>query len=448
MDDARPCPVPPAPQPGEPLEGAALLRSVAPGHDAVLDAALAELGTSGRATDPLAAGAALRAAGIAPERAAAALSQAELRERARIKLGDRVDAMLLTRAGVEQATRWQVAALHAAVLRAAGVEQVTDVGCGLGADTHALAAAGLNVTGIEADEQTAAAAAHNLAGLGRVVHDEADATLARPEGVDPARWGLWFDPARRTGVADATGRARRVSSPQDLRPSLDLVTTLAQRAALTGCKVGPGWRHADIPPGAHAQWVSHAGDLVEAVLWMGPVLRPQDDPAPVSPTVPRAGTRSATRLGTDGSVLAHADSSQLPAEGHRVLGSQDEPGTFLVEPDPALSQAGLLGVALGPGDAELGPGVGWGTSDSPAGSAWTRTHRIVELLAPRPKAIRQWARRTEVGELVVRKHGSTVDPATVRKGVRTTGTRRAILLLTRVGDRQLALEIAPPILSA
>lgn len=438
-----------APDPDDPLAGVDLLRSVAPGSDPALDALVAEARATG---DAFAAAALLRGAGFAPERAAAALSQAELRATGTAKLGERAAGMLLTRAGLEQATRWQVAELHGRLLAAAGIEQVTDVGCGLGADTWALTRHVPAVTALEADAETAAAAAHNLAGTGAVVeHREVDASWQPPAAPEAARCALWFDPARRTGVADARGRARRVSGPTGLRPSLELVTTLAGRVGLTGCKVGPGWRHGDVPAGAHAQWVSHDGDLVEAVLWMGRALAsPGGAPDPLRPV---AGAHSATRLDHDGTVLAHTDSTALPPSpagmpGHRVLTSEDELGTHLWEPDPALAQAGLVGVVAGGAAearaAELGTGVGWMTADLPGDPAWVRTHRVVEVMAPRPKVLSAWARRREVGELVLRKHGSSLDPAVVRQRIRTRGDQRRVLLLTRIGDRQVAVETEAP----
>ncbi|MET8367367.1 SAM-dependent methyltransferase, partial [Micromonospora sp. NPDC005194] len=89
--------------------------------------------------DPLAAASALRAGGVPPALAAAALTQAELRHRAVGKFGPAAAGMFLTRAGLEQATRRVVADRRAERLRAAGVRTLADLGCGLGAD--ALAAA-------------------------------------------------------------------------------------------------------------------------------------------------------------------------------------------------------------------------------------------------------------------------------------------------------------------
>ena len=56
----------------------------------------------------------LREAGYAPELVSAALLQSQLRARAQDKFGTFADAMLFTVDGLEQATRFAVAARHAA----------------------------------------------------------------------------------------------------------------------------------------------------------------------------------------------------------------------------------------------------------------------------------------------------------------------------------------------
>ncbi|MDO5494427.1 MAG: SAM-dependent methyltransferase, partial [bacterium] len=78
-----------------------------------------------------------------PELVAAALTQQHLRQRAESKLGEFARTLLFTEAGLQQATRLQVAAQHARRYRDAGVTHVADLGCGLGIDSLALAALGL-----------------------------------------------------------------------------------------------------------------------------------------------------------------------------------------------------------------------------------------------------------------------------------------------------------------
>src|SRR3712207_5407287 len=104
----------------------------------------------------------LRALGHSPGLVATVLTQARLRARAVPKFGEFAGRMLFTEAGLEQATRLPVAALHAGRFRTAGVRRVADLGCGLGGDAMAMAALDLDVLAVDADEGTAALASYNL----------------------------------------------------------------------------------------------------------------------------------------------------------------------------------------------------------------------------------------------------------------------------------------------
>ena len=86
----------------------------------------------------------LRKAGHSAELVAAVVHQLELRFKARGKFGPFAERMMLTQAGLEQATRLSVAARHAGRMRDAGVRHVADLGCGLGADAMAMAALGID----------------------------------------------------------------------------------------------------------------------------------------------------------------------------------------------------------------------------------------------------------------------------------------------------------------
>jgi hypothetical protein len=120
--------------------------------------------------------AALRRQGHPPDLVATVLSQAKLRSKARAKFGEFASRMLFTEAGLEQATRLKVAALHAGRFARAGIGHVADLGCGIGGDALAFAAVDLEVTAAEADEVTAAIAAYNLTPFPkvRVLHARAE----------------------------------------------------------------------------------------------------------------------------------------------------------------------------------------------------------------------------------------------------------------------------------
>ena len=82
----------------------------------------------------------LRAAGHDAGLVATVLTQAKLRSRARAKFGAFADRMFFTEDGLEQASRLQVAALHAGRFCGAGLTRVADLGCGIGSESLAMAA--------------------------------------------------------------------------------------------------------------------------------------------------------------------------------------------------------------------------------------------------------------------------------------------------------------------
>src|SRR5699024_11557388 len=103
----------------------------------------------------------LRSEGHAAEVVNSVLSQLKLRTQAETKFGPFVERMLFTDAGLQQATPLQVAAHHARRFEHAGVDEVIDLGAGLGADALALAGLDIAVTAVEIDATTAAATTIN-----------------------------------------------------------------------------------------------------------------------------------------------------------------------------------------------------------------------------------------------------------------------------------------------
>ena len=221
------------------------------------------------------ASARFRAAGLSAEQAATVMTQQRLRSRAREKFGEFADGMLFTADGLEQATRLEIAAGHAERFAQASIATVHDLGCGIGADAMAMAVLGMTVQAIDADPVTAAIADLNLrpwpdsrARVGTV-----EAFISPPDAARD-RVGAWLDPARRIrGVADIQGRTRRVFRLEDISPSWELVGQIAAAIPATGVKLSPSFPHDHIPRGAEAQWVSRAGELLECVIWHGPLVR-------------------------------------------------------------------------------------------------------------------------------------------------------------------------------
>jgi hypothetical protein len=372
----------------------------------------------------------LREAGYAPDLVAAALLQTQLRARARDKFGTFADGMLFTPDGLEQATRFAVAARHAARYLRAEVRLVHDLGCGIGGDAMAFAGLELAVRAVDADAVTATVAGVNLRHwpAARVVHGRAE-DVALPTGADATHTGVWVDPARRlAGPADARGRSRRVFSLDRISPTWAQVQGYAAQVPATGAKLAPAFPHAAVPRGAEAQWVSWRGEVVECAVWWGPLVE----------TAGRTAT--VLRPGSDGITLTEADAAAA-APPLRSMGGL---GGYLYEPDRAVIRAGLTGaLARLVGGAELDDGVGYVAADVAATVPWAHRYAVVEALPWNVKAVRSWLRSRGLGRLTIKKRGVALDPEAVRQQLRLTGSGEATVVLTRVAGQTYALVVDP-----
>ncbi len=344
------------------------------------------------------------------EKAAAATTQARLRERAVAKFGDAAPLMFFTPDALEQATRSRVADHRAARLAAAIPEgSVIDLGCGIGGDLLAFSRAGLVAAGIDQDPVRVAMARANLAALGLAgAVQVGDATT-----VDPSGFGAAFaDPARRGGRG-------RVFDVDGWTPPWPWVLDLLRRRALV--KVAPGIGHDLVPQGVEAEWVSDGGEVKEAVLW-SPDLSTTD--------------RRATVIGEGG--LATLTQEDDPGAEVRSVGD------YLYEPDGAVIRAGLVtAVAAGVGGGLLDPHIAYVTGDAPFRTPFARGYRVVEHLPYREKQLRAALHERGVGRLTIKKRGVQVVPEELRKRLALKGDAEATLVMTRVAGQGTALLVEP-----
>jgi SAM-dependent methyltransferase len=356
----------------------------------------------------------LRAEGHPAALVSAVLGQARLRARAKRKFGVFADRMLFTQAGLEQATRLRVAALHAGRFASAGLTRVVDLGCGIGGDAMALASLDLAVTAVEIDEVTAAIASYNLAPFPTSTVVNAD---ARDVDVEPFD-AVFADPARRSaGHSETT----RVTDPDDYTPSLDLLWDIARRKP-TGVKLGPGFDRSRIPDDMEAQWVSVDGDVVELGLWSGALARD--------------GVKRAALVVSDGGtaeMTADADSVDEPV---RPLGS------YLYEPDGSVIRARLIGELARRLDAGIvSDRIAYLTSDDLVVTPFAQAFRVTADLPLDEKTIKRELRARRVGILEVKKRGADIDPAVFRKRMALSGDASATIVLTRIAGRHRALIV-------
>lgn len=345
---------------------------------------------------------------------AAALTLARLRQRAVAKF-DPADAarMFFTVDGYEQATR-AVVARHRAIRIAASSagEPVADLCCGIGGDLVAMARAGLEVTGVEADPLTAAMAEANVETLGL----ERSARIVTADATEFDRTGfpiVTCDPARRT----ARGRT---FDPDAYRPPWPFVVTLLAGSACV--KVAPGIPHDRVPGGVEAEWVSDRGEVKEAALWSGRF-------------VGSGVSRRATLLPAGASITDADD------PGPSGVGA---PGRFLYEPDGAVIRAGLVtAVSAGVAGWLLDPTIAYISSDRAARTPFARAYEVIDVLPYDVKVLRDYLRARHIGVVTIKKRGVDVAPEALRRSLRPSGTAEMTLVVTRVSRRATVLAVRP-----
>lgn len=344
------------------------------------------------------------------EKAAAATTQARLREKAVVKFGDAAHRMFFTPDALEQSTRSRVADHRAARLAAAiPGGSVIDLGCGIGGDLLAFARAGLVAAGIDQDPVRVSMAEANLAALGLAgAVLVGDATTIDTSGFDAA----FADPARRGGRG-------RVFDVDGWTPPWPWVLALLARRSVV--KVAPGIGHDLIPARVEAEWVSDGGEVKEAVLW-SPDLSTTD--------------RRATVIGEGG--LATLTDEDDPGADVRPVGG------FLYEPDGAVIRAGLVtAVAAGVQGGLVDEHIAYVTSDGSFRTPFARGYRVLEELPYREKPLKAALHERGIGRLTIKKRGVQVVPEELRKRLSLKGDHEGTLVMTRVAGQGTALLVEP-----
>jgi len=366
-------------------------------------------------TEPDFLRAAQQVARMVPERLArAAVEQVLLRRRAQVKFDGAAD-LFFTREGLEQATATAVARHRAE--RFAGFPQAFDLGCGIGGDTLELARV-TDVVGVDLDRLRLNVLVANAERTGA-------ASRIRPVLADLERLPLRFprdaaafvDPGRRAG-------GRRLRGVDTYHPPLRLVLSWRSSVAGLAIKVSPAVRLEEVRDlGCEIEFVSLGGELKEAVLWFGALRR---------------GRRRAT-------VLPAGVSMEGEAEPAAQLGPL---ASFLIEPDPAVMRAGLvqqLGAEFGA--YPIARDIAFLTKDEPLFSPFARTYRVVQAAPFRLKSLQRMLAERGVGRLTVKRRGSAVEPDDISRRLHLTGDREALVVLTRIAERQTMI-LAEPVYSA
>lgn len=386
-------------------------------------AAIAAAGALGT-DDPLAAASALRSLlpGLSPARASAALTQAALRRTAAERYG-LTGSALLTRDGLEQATRPEVARIRAGLIAAAGPRRVVDATAGLGFDTAALVGAlapvGVPVIAVERDPEVAAFLRANVPGAQVVEGDAVEVLPTLELGPDDL---VFVDPARRDRRRTADGaRAHPERDPQRWSPPWSWVVSLAAITRVCA-KVSPGFAPDALPDGWCGQWTSWRRTPVEACVCSWPAL-------------PR--TRRA--IAADSGALLEGDGPPPTAIGGV--------GAWLHEVDPAVVAAGLVDdlVSQRPDVHRIDARPHWLSGDRPADDPLLRSYRVVDELPSAPKELRRALRERGIGSATVKTRGGRRDADRVRAALHLDGDGAdAVIIATDAAGRPATYLVESP----
>ena len=381
-------------------------------------ALLAEVGEIDSKADMVKVVSKLRGKGHSAELVATVLTQVKLRRRAKAKFGEFAQTMFFTEEGLEQASRLKVAAIHAGRFRNHGLTRIADLGCGIGAESLAIASLDMEVTAFEIDEVTAALATYNLASFENVKVEQADVTTINLDNFD----GLFIDPARRDLKDSKTNINKRKYDINDFSPSFDFVLEAA-RTKPTIVKLGPGLDHKDIPDDAEAVWVSDDGDLVELTLYFGILRRPEVK-------------RAALLLSPNGTFeITSSDAERLDAP----LG---ELGRYLYEPDASIIRSHLVGnLAISLGLNIFSNEIAYLSSDEQVHSPWLKGYEVLENLVFDRKKLKAYLREKNIGVLEIKKRGADITPEQLRRELDPKGTESATLIVTRVDGAHRVLIV-------
>jgi hypothetical protein len=222
------------------------------------------------------------------------------------------------------------------------------------------------------------------------------------------------DPGRREG-----GARRR--SLDAISPTLPEVLGLRERLPRLGVKLSPATRDSEldallggIPHERHL--LSLRGDCRELVLWFGDLAR-----HPRTATVLPAG--------------AELCGPPLPVGEARPVGE------FVLEPDPAVIRAGLVGnLAADLGASPVDPSLAYLTRDAEMETPFGVCYRIERTEPFSGKALARLLRERRASDIVLKTRGFAGDPETLRRQLRPVlkqgePHRVPVVFLTRLAGR-------------
>ena len=255
-----------------------------------------------------------------------------------------------------------------------------------------------------------------------MVADVRDVSLA---GVD----AVFIDPARRSGPGTASAADTKRFRAGFSEPPLDWCAGLTEKVPAVCVKAAPGIPEELIPPGWEAEFIAEGRDLKEAVLW--------------SPALAQVPRRATVRTVAAPGRPARAD-ILMPHPGDPV--PLREPGEYLLDPNPAVTRAGLvedlardLAGDLGHDIAKIDPQIAFLTLDRAVATPFARTLRVLHSAPWHEKQFARRLRDLGIGAVDIRRRGLAGDVDQIRRRLKPHGPNRATVVITRVSNQPWGL---------
>ena len=198
------------------------------------------------------------------------------------------------------------------------------------------------------------------------------------------------------------------------------------------CKVPPAWAEV-----AELEWIARDRECRQQVVWLGSLAK--------YPGRRRATVVAGGETASPGVTCCCCESSTCETHSFAGEGGLHVPSTasleqYIYDPSSALLAADLLGAfAQKHGLTAVAPGAVYLTASHRVHDPLVSSFEVVDTYPLRTMAIAGPLAAKGIGRLEIKKRGVTTDPEELRRQLKLHGPREATLLLTRMGQREVAI---------
>lgn len=360
------------------------------------------------------------------ERAAAIVEQTELRRRAAEKFGRLAASMFFTPTLLEQSSDLWISRYKAQRLRSGyGPALVHDFCCGIGGDLMGLAEWGF-ARGWDRSELARHLAEANLRSrIGAVTLAESEVRTADATEISPAAKERWHvDPDRRAN-------GRRTTAATQMAPGADVIERWLRTSPSGVVKLAPAtespepWKQQ-----GEREWISSRRECRQQVVWFGELA-----------TVPGHSRATTVRGGgADDMESPGSRPATFVGTANAVCEVVRRPGRFIMDADPAVHAARLLGaIAAARGLSRLGTSGGYLTGDAPSDDPLLACFAVEAVTPLRIRDVAAALVAARIGRVELKKRGVDVDLEKLRQKLKLRGDEPGAVIITRIGEHRAAI---------